>query len=59
MTMGIEGNGANALAMGYRLVDVPEIKGGIGRDMDGELVQGQHTAQKERKIVGDIGFIEG
>ena len=44
VTMGVEGNGANALSMGHRLIDVPEIKGGIGCDMERELVQGQHAA---------------
>src|SRR5438128_944126 len=59
VTMAVERNGSDALAMSHRLVDVPEIESGIGGDVRGKLVGGDNSALKERTIIGDVGFIEG
>src|SRR5258708_27905338 len=59
VTMAVERNGSDALAMSQRLVDVPEIESGIGGDVRGKLVGSDNSALKEWTIIGDVGFIEG
>ena len=59
MAMGVEGDGGHPTAMQHRLIDVPGIKGGIGRDIVGKVAQVDDRLQVQGKEVGDIVLVEG
>ncbi len=59
VAMLIEGNGSNTAMTSSALIDVPGIKGGIGRHMGGIEAQRDDGTLVEGAIVRHIGLIEG
>ena len=57
-TMLIEGNGSDASLMDATLIHIPRIKGGVSRDVGGDLVKSHDATQIQGAIIGDIVLVE-
>jgi hypothetical protein len=59
MAMLVEGHGSDTTMACRALIDVPGIKGGIRRHMDGIKPQGEHRAEVEGAVIGHIVLVKG